>query len=228
MQLDSQMGLAPPSSESELLERAHALAGFTVGQVAQQVGICPPKTSRSGKGWVGVVVEAALGATAGSVSGPDFPGLGVELKTIPISDAGKPLESTFVCTVPLTRSNETYFEQSCVARKLARVMWFPVSASSGSGGTPPAQRRLGRALLWSPDARQLETLKRDFDEHMEHMLRGQIGRVTAKHGEILQIRPKAANSASRTSSISENGNLIETNPRGFYLRAGFTAKILSG
>lgn len=49
-----------------------------------------------------MLLELYLGAMAGSKPEQDFPELGIELKTIPVDAAGKPLETTFVCVAPLT------------------------------------------------------------------------------------------------------------------------------
>ena len=50
--------------------------------------------------------------------------------------------------------------------------------------------------------------------------------ISAREGECLQIRPKAANAAARRLAIGASGGREPTLPRGFYLRASFTAAIL--
>lgn len=218
------MTVEPPRTEAELLERARALAGVTVAQLAARLGIPAPGPSRRAKGYAGQLLEAALGATAGSASAPDFQNLGVELKSLPVNAAGRPRESTYVCTVTLLPGTEWAFETSCVRRKLARVLWFPVLSEPGE---PVGDRRLGRATLWSPDAEQLGTLHADFEEHMEHIQLGHVGELTARHGVALQVRPKAASNRERTEAIGPDGRRFLTNPRGFYLRPGFTNEIIA-
>ena len=61
---------------------------------------------------------------------------------------------------------------------------------------------------------------------MEMIALGQIENITAKHGQYLQLRPKAANGDALTEAIGNNGQIIYTRPRGFYLRKEFTNKIL--
>ena len=56
---------SPPRSEAELLARADAVAGRTLGDVAADLGMRVPATTRRGKGWTGTVIEHALGASAG-------------------------------------------------------------------------------------------------------------------------------------------------------------------
>ncbi|VEI46615.1 DNA mismatch repair protein MutH [Actinobacillus equuli] len=90
-------------SEAELLEKANWLAGFTLGEIAQQLNMDVPPDLRRDKGWVGQLIETALGAKAGSKPEQDFAHLGIELKTIPINHKGFPLETTFVSLAPLTQ-----------------------------------------------------------------------------------------------------------------------------
>ncbi len=55
---------------------------------------------------------------------------------------------------------------------------------------------------------------------------GQIESINATLGEALQIRPKAANSRILCDAIGPDGELIRTNPRGYYLRTQFTQRLL--
>jgi len=55
---------------------------------------------------------------------------------------------------------------------------------------------------------------------------GKIDSITARHGQYLQLRPKAANGQALTTAIGRAGQLIQTRPRGFYLRKEFTKMLL--
>ena len=90
-----------PTSVEELRARARSLAGRTIGEVARELAVAVPDDPRRAKGFIGLLAESALGAPGGSHAGPDFPTLGVELKTIPVDRGGRPRESTFVCTIAL-------------------------------------------------------------------------------------------------------------------------------
>ncbi len=213
----------PPQSETELLERAQHLAGQTLAQLAAQAAIAVPPDLRRNKGWVGQLIERHLGADAASLAEPDFRALGVELKTLPIDRGGNPRESTYVCTTPLDRGLSCHWEESWLQRKLARVLWIPVEADPG---IPLSARRVGAPLLWSPDSSEEALLRRDWEELMEMVQMGGLEQLSAKMGEVLQIRPKAAHSRVRCRAIGDDGRPIDTNPRGFYLRSGFTRAIL--
>jgi DNA mismatch repair protein MutH len=216
--------LPPPRDEAELLARARALAGSTVGEIAAACDARVPPDLRRHKGWLGELVEAALGASSASLPEPDFPHLGIELKTVPVDARGRPRESTYVCTVPLEESTGATWEGSWVRRKLARVLWVPVE---GDGEIPLAARHVGSAILWRPDGEEEARLRRDWEELMERVCIEGMEHVSAHAGEVLQIRPKAAHARIRRGAVGADGAAMRTNPRGFYLRASFTRAILA-
>ncbi|MCW0312149.1 DNA mismatch repair protein MutH [Pantoea ananatis] len=214
----------PPEDESTLLSRAQSLAGLTLQTLAGQAGIPIPANLKRDKGWVGMLLEWHLGASAGSKAEQDFAHLGIELKTIPVDRYGKPLETTFVCVAPLTGNSGVTWQNSHVRHKLARVLWMPVE---GERDIPLGERRVGAPLLWSPDAQEDEMLRQDWEELMDMIVLGQVERITARHGAWLQIRPKAANSKALTEGIGDRGQPIMTLPRGFYLKKSFTGPLLA-
>lgn len=212
-----------PKTESELLERARQIAGVSFGELAKQANMRVPDNLKRDKGWVGQLLEWHLGATAGSKPVQDFPEIGVELKSIPIGYNGKPLESTFVCVAPLTGITGLTWESSHIRNKLSRVLWLPVE---GEREIPVAERRVGSPLIWSPSEQEETLLKNDWEELMDLIALGDVNQITARSGEVLQIRPKAANSRAKTEAYGASGQPIKTLPRGFYLRASFTGYIL--
>ena len=214
---------AAPTSEADLWQRAMALAGYNLQQLASMAGLPIPPDLRRDKGWIGQLIEWHLGASAGSKPEQDFPELGIELKTLPIDQEAKVLETTFVCVAPLLGVTGLSWEQSNVRNKLSRVLWLPVE---GSRQIPLAERRVATPFIWSPTAEQESRLRQDWEELMELVALGRIESITAHHGEVLQLRPKAANGQALTSAIGRQGQLIQTRPRGFYLRTLFTQQLL--
>ena len=215
---------SPPNDEHQLLSNALALSGCTLGELATQAQwITPPDLTRD-KGWIGMLLEFYLGANAGSKPEQDFADIGIELKTIPVNGQGKPLETTFVCVAPLIGNSGVTWENSHVRNKLNRVLWVPVE---GERQIPLSQRRIGTPLLWSPDEEEEKKLRIDWEELMDLIVLGKVESITARHGEVLQLRPKAANSRALTEAVGEKGQPIMTLPRGFYLKKNFTSQLLS-
>jgi len=170
-----------PQNLEQLLSQAQSIAGLTFGELADELHIPVPLDLKRDKGWVGMLLERALGATAGSKAEQDFSHLGVELKTLPINAECYPLETTFVSLAP---------------------------------------------ILWKPTAEQERQLKQDWEELMDYIVLGKLDQITARIGEVMQLRPKGANSKAITKGIGKNGEVIDTLPLGFYLRKEFTAGIL--
>lgn len=215
---------APPATKEELLYNACSLAGKTLGQVAHQLGISIPENLQHKKGWQGQLIEKALGGINSTFAGPDFPELGIELKTIPLDHRGLPKESTYICAIELSDIYGQLWETSLVYNKLKQVLWVPVESEQS---IPVAKRHIGMPLLWSPNLKQEQLLKTDWEEHMEKISLGRIADITAHMGNILQVRPKAASGKIRRKGSNEEGETKDTLPRGFYLRPSFTSEILT-
>ena len=206
-----------------LKQRAQALAGKTLGQLAEELNENVPNDLLRAKGWVGQLLEKSLGATAGNRDIPDFPDLGIELKTLPINEKGKPQESTYLCHVTLPLEEVDFF-QSRAWSKLANVLWVPIQTHPNQ---PISERIIGTPLFWSPSKAITRILKTDWDELTERMRLGYYENLSAHQGTYLQLRPKAANSKVLIQVINHMGQAISIVPRGFYLRVDLTQHILS-
>ncbi len=243
--------IAAPLSLAELETRAEALSGRRLGELAQAlahdaaarhearqqrdceapIALAEQSTrllaghSARRKGKAGQLIERALGATAGAASAPDFVSLGVELKTIPVDARGRPRESTYVCTVPLAAADRADWPSSRVRAKLAHVLFVPIVHEPGQTANG-AQARVGRPLFWRPSAHQESVLRGDFDDVMGLIALGRIEGLTSHLGRWLQVRPKAAHGQIRTRAFGADDEPLATLPRGFYLRARFTAALL--
>lgn len=220
-QIAMRMRRTPPTSERELMIRATALAGRTVAEIAMGMGWPLPDDARRAKGYVGMLIEAALGASPEANELPDFLELGIELKTIPLTPQGKPVESTFCCSIDMDAVDRELWETSRLRRRLARVLWMPVTAARFAA---LPDRRIGKPVIWSPSAKEDTVLRHDW-EHIAGVL-GAGGDITAHAGEALQARPKAATAKVRALGIAEDG-LTRRLPLGFYLRTSFTAGIVA-
>ena len=213
-----------PKTEHELLTRAQQLAGLTLGEIAQTAGIKVPVNLNKEKGWVGLLLEHVLGATAGSKPEPDFPNLGIELKSLPISRVGKPLETTFVCVAPLTGLSGVTWQTSHLKNKIARVLWVPVISERS---IPLPERTVATPFIWSPDTQEEQLLAQDWQELTDMIVLGEVENIQGKHGQVLQLRPKAANSHALTKAYNKHGQPFKTLPRGFYLKTAFTYGLLN-
>lgn len=208
----------PPRDLEELATRARELAGCDLGGLSALLGEGEPELGLRAKGKVGALIERLLGASAGSLPIPDFPALGVELKTLPVDAQGRPRESTFVCTLSLANADTLEWESSPVRAKLAHVLWVPVVEG--------ARTRVGNPFFWRPTPAQEAVLRADFEEIVGMVAIGHVEGLSAHLGRVLQARPKAAHSRVRTRAYGADGEPLDILPRGFYLRARFTRELL--
>lgn len=211
-----------PRSEPELLARADRVAGCALADLAAELRVPVPPNLKRHKGWIGELIEAVLGVPGGGQAGPDLPGLGIEIKSIPVDARGRPRESTWVCVAPMTPEGLVPWPESPVRHKLARVLWMPVL---GEGA--PGERWLGAPLLWSPSANEEELLAEDWYALTSLLAGGRVQDWSAHHGQVLQLRPKALSSRQWVWVTDAEGEWVRTVPLGFYLRPAFTAQILA-
>lgn len=216
--------ISPPQSETDLLQRADDLAGKSIGELAQDYNFQVPDNLKRQKGWQGQFIEQCLGADSGNLSQPDFSHLNIELKTLPIDFSGKVQESTYVCVLNLMNQQLAKWQESPVFHKLQKVLWVPIARQKDS---VVMDYKVATPFLWQPNETDFLTIRQDWENAIELVNLGQVDKLNARLGDILQVRPKAANSKALTQALDREGKIIETLPRGFYLRSQFTQQILS-
>ena len=208
-----------------LLAHARALVGVELGELADGLGLPVPSGLVRTKGWSGQIIEHELGVAPGGTRGPDFASLGVELKTVPVTPALLPLESTAVCQIdPIAMAAESW-EGSYVRAKLARVLFVALEVPAGARSV--GERRVAAVRLWSPDAEQERLLRADFELFVRGFFRrGRADDITGHLGAVLQVRPKGRNAADTRDGYDAEGRATRVGKSGFYLRPSFIASIL--
>lgn len=212
-----------PKSTEELIIRANKLARKNIGDIANNYHINLPNKLNVKKGIIGQVLEIALGASAGNKPIPDFPNLGIELKTIPVDEKNIPLETTYICTAPIP-FKESVFENSIVYKKMSKVLWFPYTVKKNDH---VKNYVLSSPVLWSPNSNEYNQLKNDWEELADMLGLGQFASISSHIGKAMQLRPKAANKKQTICVLDENNELVNIVPKGFYLRKTFTQNIIA-
>lgn len=217
------MSIQIPQNLQELQIRCQQISGKRIGSIAHELGQITPEQLLHAKGWQGQLVEQYLGASAKSHALPDFPHLGIELKTIPVNSKLKVLESTYVCTVQ-TNEMALDWKDSWVYHKLSHVLWVPLMGNSEDA---IEDRIVLNPIFWQMDSSMESILRTDWEELMELLQLGYAKNLSAKFGTYLHIRPKAANNKTLNTYIDALGNHTKIVPKGFYLRSNFTQSILN-
>jgi DNA mismatch repair protein MutH len=209
-----------------LLAHARALVGVELGALADALGLPVPVGRVRTKGWSGQVIEHELGVAVGGARGPDFAGLGIELKTVPVTPALVPLESTAVCQIdPIAIAGESW-ETSYARAKLARVLFVALEVPAGARSV--GDRRVAAVRLWAPARADEAVLRADFELFVrEYFRRGRAAEITGHLGEVLQVRPKGRDADDMRAAYDPAGKPTRIGKIGFYLRPAFVARILA-
>lgn len=198
-----------PKTIEQAIQRANNITGMTIAELAKALQIPLPHNPKSAKGFIGQLVEIALGASAGSNPIQDFPSINLELKTIPIKFNGSPAETTHICVAHLNNLCGLSFENSNVYNKIKQVLWVPVE---GEKDIPIGERHIGQSFLWKMNDEEFKLLKTDFEEILEYIIHNDKENIPASIGEYMQLRP--------ISKVDDKKQY------GFYLRKNFTSMLI--
>ena len=172
------------------------------------------------------MIEHELGVAIGGARGPDFQALGIELKTVPVTPALLPLESTAVCQIdPIAIAGESW-ETSYVRAKLARVLFVALEVPEGARSV--GDRRVAAVTLWAPGPDDDAVLRGDFDLFVrEYFRRGRAAEITGHLGAALQVRPKGRDATDLRAAYDAAGKPTRIGKMGFYLRPTFVRQIFA-
>jgi DNA mismatch repair protein MutH len=210
-----------------LWSHARSLVGARLCDIADGLGLPVPVGNTRTKGWSGQIIERELGGTEETTHGPDFNSLGIELKTVPVDRFFRPVESTAVCVIdPIAISAESWLT-SHARKKLTRVLWVALKVPGRGPGFSVGDREVASAVLWTPSTEEEAALARDFEMFVhEYFRKGRAAEITGHLGQVLQVRPKAANNRDSRRAFNKEGESVRVGKSGFYLRPAFVGAIL--
>ena len=209
-----------------LLAHARALVGVELGELADALGLPVPVGRVRTKGWSGQVIEHELGVAIGGARGPDFAALGIELKTVPVTPALVPLESTAVCQIdPIAIAGESW-DTSYVRAKLARVLFVALEVPPGARSV--GERRVAAVRLWSPGARRggARCAPTSSCSCATISAAGAPPRSPATSAPCCRCAPRGATPPTCATPTTPTAARRASARCGFYLRPAFVARIL--
>ncbi|MFN8622969.1 MAG: MutH/Sau3AI family endonuclease [Chloroflexota bacterium] len=206
------------ATESEILARARLMVDKRLGELAQATRDAVVSSGHT-RGDVGAMVEAWFGILPNSVQAADFPGAGIELKTVPLSGSDRAAtvkERTVLTMVDYdTLPNETW-ETAAVRHKLDRILFVYYRWSPD---TDLASFPVELVTLWQPTETQLQFMELDWLEVQEKVVRGEAHLISEGDGLMLGAATKAADSSKlRPQPYSD----IPAKPRAWSLKQTFT------
>jgi DNA mismatch repair endonuclease MutH len=162
-------------------------------------------SSPATKGVVGRIYEACFDIPQNSIAGPDFPGAGIELKSVPILITGneaRAKERISVGMINFERLGGEVWDTASVRKKLERLLlifygWEPL--------LPIARFRTLAAGIWSPDEETWRAVEADWLSIQSLVLAGRRNEVSESLTRVLGAATKGTGhgSISRAWSLKQ-------------------------
>jgi DNA mismatch repair endonuclease MutH len=181
-------------------------------------------SSAKSKGGAGAILEHYFGIVPNTAQRPDFEAAGVELKVCPlVMDGERPRrvkERTSVTMIDFMALEHETWETASVRAKIAKVLfvfyeWRP--------DTPIEEFRVRAVRLWSPPARLLPFMKRDWLVVWRKNHEGKAELISESDGLILGAATKGATGGTRPQPNSP----IPAPSRAWSLKPSLTGVIFS-
>jgi DNA mismatch repair protein MutH len=205
------------ATEGEILLRADGLKGRLVGSLENLV---QGKGSK-GKGDVGLTVERFFGIAQNSLSAPDFPSAGIELKVVPLVRRAKGLRVKERTVISMIDYNALVLEKWANAHVRIKLhvlfVYYEFLPGVDKGLLP-----IRLFTLWTPDQATNALLRADWTRVRAKVRHGLATELTESDGRVLGPCTKGTNSKSvRSQPFSP----LPAKSRAFALKPAFTLGI---
>lgn len=207
------------ASEEEILKKARELRGKRLGDIPYAT--FEALTGGTGRGEVGHAIEAFFGIPQNSLSMPDFPGAGIELKVVPLRRTGRGLgvkERTVISLIDYMSLPDESWAAASVRKKLKILFVFFEHIDEQPKPTFPIRE----VLLWEPDARTDALLRADWERVFTKVRQGRAHELSESDGAIMGPCTKSATGLARRAQPFGNQ---PAKPRAWALKPSFTWRL---
>lgn len=210
-------------SQHELLAHALTLNGSTSRALAVAIGAAEFNSSAiaTGKTGVGALVEEFFGKPPDNLSQPDFPELGIEMKTLPMKMSGASWtvkEPTSITQIDYFRLLDEAWPDASVREKISHILWVPYEHNTYDKRL--AQFR--RAFLWQPPETDWPLFGVDYDRVRAEVDAGRAHLLSESMCRFLAPRRKGAKGSTRKQPRSD----ILAKTRAWAFKPPYTRPIL--
>jgi DNA mismatch repair protein MutH len=207
------------ATEAQILTRASLLKGRALGELEDLTTGPVPAT---GKGSAGLTIERFFGITANSLSAPDFPAAGIELKVVPVVRSGRGRrikERTVISMIDFAALPNETWDRAHVRSKLDLLLvYYEVDP-----GEPVAAYKVLRTLRWRPDDSIDALLKHDWEAVKAKVDAGRAEDLTESEGYVMGACTKGPGGGT----LRSQPNSVALAPgRAFALKPSFTLNLL--
>jgi DNA mismatch repair endonuclease MutH len=208
------------ADEAEIMARAALLEGQTLGELED---LTPHGVPVAGKGSAGLMIERFFGITANSLSAPDFPRAGIELKVVPVVTTAKGgrriKERTVISMIDYPMIVGETWQTAHVRRKLDLLLvFYKVKPKEPLSDFP-----IVRALRWRPQPPVDSLLEHDWEAIKTKVVAGRAEDLTESEGYVLGACTKGPGGG--VSKSQPNSSALAPG-RAFALKPSFTLNLL--
>jgi DNA mismatch repair protein MutH len=192
------------ATKEEIETEARSFVGKLLVDLQPAIAPMIPSSPNT-KGVVGRLYEASFGIPQNSIAGPDFPGAGIELKSVPILVVGgepRAKERISISMIDFNALAMQTWDAADVRKKLDRMLmifygWEPLQ--------PIARFKTLATGVWAPDESTLRTIRADWERIRELVASGRRVEVSESLSSILGAATKGAGhgSTSRAWSLKQ-------------------------
>jgi len=179
--------IEPERFDEAILSRLRQYVGRPLTAIMQSLSIGDLR----GKAKGAVIVRRALGLSDTTVV-EEFARLGLEVKTVRLSPAGRPYEAM---SFPAFRYSELVaedWEDSDLLSRLNRLLIVPIVGEDRD--TPFEDCILRQPFFWTPSADELRVIEREWAMFKSEIASGHADDLTpASRTQLVHVRPKGRN-----------------------------------
>lgn len=197
----------------------------TSGEVASLVGRSQYLESPLPRGRTGVgdLVELYLGKLPDNSPEPDFPDLGVEVKSLPMKRLRRSSwtvkEPTSLSMIDFNKLVKEDWATTPLRRKIDRILWVPYEHNSAD----KRESRFRRSFLWSPPSEDIPAYEADYRAVRALVLAGKAHEISERLSLVLSARRKGA---TGEATRSQPGTLVKAKSRAWAFKVAYTRPIL--
>ena len=205
------------ATEAEIMDRARPMAGRRLGELLLDSGPdgSGAVSGATTRGTVGAIAEGWFGKKPDQDPEPDFPGAGIELKTVPLeltTKGWKVKERTYITAIDYMQLPTETWDRASVRKKLSKVLlvfykWVPQ--------VPMLDFEVSVIHLWKPDERQLAFMGRDWREVRARVDGGDAHLLSESDTNVLAAATKAADGSRRRPQPRSD---IQAKPRSWAIK----------
>lgn len=211
-------------TETDLMSHARKLQGKTAAEIARLVGDAgftkqPKPTGKSG---TGPLVERFFGLKPNNQSEPDFPRLGIELKTLPMKQVSRGWtvkEPTSISMIDYHAVDAQSWAEAKVRPKIAKILWVPYEHHQED----IRKSRFRAPFLWTPSRDDWTLFEVDYATVRGRVQAGRAHELSETLSRVLSARRKGA----KNQMTSQPHSQVKASSRAWALKTNFTRPILT-